>query len=41
MASIDWIGFDMDYTLAIYDQQAMDRLSIDVTAARRPRGITL
>ncbi len=34
MANIDWIGFDMDYTLAIYDQQAMDRLSIDVTAAR-------
>jgi len=34
MANIDWIGFDMDYTLAIYDQAAMDRLSIDVTAAR-------
>lgn len=34
MAHIDWIGFDMDYTLAIYDQEAMDRLSIDVTAAR-------
>jgi len=34
MAHIDWIGFDMDYTLAIYDQDGMDRLSIDVTAAR-------
>lgn len=34
LAHIDWIGFDMDYTLAIYDQAAMDRLSIDVTAAR-------
>ena len=34
MSHIDWIGFDMDYTLAIYDQEAMDRLSIDVTAAR-------
>ncbi len=26
---IDWIGFDMDYTLAIYDQPRMDRLTID------------
>jgi 5'-nucleotidase len=34
MAHIDWVGFDMDYTLAIYDQEAMDRLSIEVTAAR-------
>lgn len=34
LAHIDWIGFDMDYTLAIYDQEAMDRLSIDVTAAK-------
>jgi HAD superfamily 5'-nucleotidase-like hydrolase len=34
LAHVDWIGFDMDYTLAIYDQEAMDRLSIDVTAAR-------
>jgi 5'-nucleotidase len=34
LAHIDWVGFDMDYTLAIYDQDAMDRLSIDVTAAR-------
>jgi HAD superfamily 5'-nucleotidase-like hydrolase len=34
MGHIEWVGFDMDYTLAIYDQEAMDRLSIDVTAAR-------
>jgi 5'-nucleotidase len=34
LAHVDWIGFDMDYTLAIYDQEQMDRLSIDVTAAR-------
>lgn len=37
LAHIDWIGFDMDYTLAIYDQEQMDRLSIDVTAARLVR----
>lgn len=26
---IDWIGFDMDYTLAIYEQERMDRLTIE------------
>jgi 5'-nucleotidase len=26
---IDWVGFDMDYTLAIYDQPRMDRLTIN------------
>jgi 5'-nucleotidase len=26
---IEWVGFDMDYTLAIYDQPKMDRLTID------------
>ena len=31
MASIDWVGFDMDYTLAIYNQVEMDRLSIRAT----------
>jgi 5'-nucleotidase len=31
MSTIAWVGFDMDYTLAIYDQPAMDRLSIDAT----------
>ena len=24
MSSIDWVGFDMDYTLAIYHQEEMD-----------------
>jgi 5'-nucleotidase len=31
MSSISWVGFDMDYTLAIYDQPAMDDLSIRAT----------
>ncbi len=31
MGGITWVGFDMDYTLAIYDQPEMDRLSIDAT----------
>ncbi|APR88216.1 HAD superfamily (Subfamily IG) hydrolase, 5'-Nucleotidase [Minicystis rosea] len=31
MAGIDWVGFDMDYTLAIYNQGEMDRLSIQAT----------
>ena len=34
MATIDWIGFDMDYTLAIYRQEAMDALSVHLTAER-------
>ena len=34
MSNIEWVGFDMDYTLAIYDQEAMDRLSIEVTAQK-------
>jgi HAD superfamily 5'-nucleotidase-like hydrolase len=31
MSDISWIGFDMDYTLAIYQQDAMDALSVEVT----------
>jgi HAD superfamily 5'-nucleotidase-like hydrolase len=31
MSNIDWVGFDMDYTLAIYNQAEMDRLSIRAT----------
>jgi HAD superfamily 5'-nucleotidase-like hydrolase len=31
MSSIAWVGFDMDYTLAIYNQQEMDELSIRAT----------
>lgn len=33
-SNIDWIGFDMDYTLAIYRQEAMDKLSVDLTVER-------
>lgn len=31
LAQIEWLGFDMDYTLAVYRQQAMDALSIELT----------
>src|SRR5215211_7974559 len=31
MGGIDWVGFDMDYTLAIYNQAEMDRLSVEAT----------
>jgi HAD superfamily 5'-nucleotidase-like hydrolase len=31
MANVAWVGFDMDYTLAIYDQPNMDELSIQAT----------
>jgi HAD superfamily 5'-nucleotidase-like hydrolase len=34
MAGIDWVGFDMDYTLAIYNQTEMDRLSIRATVQK-------
>jgi HAD superfamily 5'-nucleotidase-like hydrolase len=34
MSAISWIGFDMDYTLAIYDQAAMDELSIRATVEK-------
>jgi len=34
MSTIDWVGFDMDYTLAIYNQDQMDALSIELTADR-------
>lgn len=33
-AGIDWFGFDMDYTLAIYRQEEMDRLSVELTVER-------
>ena len=41
-SNIDWIGFDMDYTLAIYRQERMDTLSVELThrahdPARLPR----
>ena len=34
LARVSWVGFDMDYTLAVYHQEAMDRLSIEQTAQR-------
>ncbi|MCC6649455.1 MAG: HAD-IG family 5'-nucleotidase [Polyangiaceae bacterium] len=34
LTDVDWIGFDMDYTLAIYDQKEMDRLQIEATLPR-------
>jgi HAD superfamily 5'-nucleotidase-like hydrolase len=34
MSGISWVGFDMDYTLAIYDQPAMDELSIRATVEK-------
>jgi HAD superfamily 5'-nucleotidase-like hydrolase len=34
MTSVQWIGFDMDYTLAIYDQAQMDSLQVDLTVER-------
>jgi len=34
MTSVQWIGFDMDYTLAIYDQAKMDSLQVDATVQR-------
>jgi hypothetical protein len=37
MSSIDWVGFDMDYTLAIYKQEQMDALSIELTIERMIR----
>ena len=32
--SVQTLGFDMDYTLAVYDQEQMDRLSIEATARK-------
>jgi HAD superfamily 5'-nucleotidase-like hydrolase len=34
MDKIDLVGFDMDYTLAVYQLQQMERLSLEMTAAR-------
>ena len=31
MSDLSWVGFDMDYTLAIYNQAEMDELSIKAT----------
>ena len=37
LAQIDWVGFDMDYTIAIYRQKAMDELSVLLSAERLVR----
>ncbi|GMV13969.1 MAG: haloacid dehalogenase [Polyangiaceae bacterium] len=37
LSGIEWVGFDMDYTLAIYNQEQMDAISIDLTAERLVR----
>lgn len=34
MTGISWVGFDMDYTLAIYNQERMDDLSIRATIGK-------
>ena len=34
LGQIDWVGFDMDYTLAIYRQEEMDRISIEATVKK-------
>jgi HAD superfamily 5'-nucleotidase-like hydrolase len=34
LAKIEWLGFDMDYTLAVYHQQALDELSVQLTVDR-------
>lgn len=34
LAHCEWIGFDMDYTLAVYHQAEMDRLSITATVEK-------
>ncbi len=34
LSGIEWVGFDMDYTLAIYNQAQMDALSIELTVER-------
>ena len=34
MSGIAWVGFDMDYTLAIYKQQEMDELSVNATLGK-------
>ncbi len=34
MEHVEWVGFDMDYTLAIYRQAEIDRLSIEATVKK-------
>ncbi|HEV8246723.1 MAG TPA: HAD-IG family 5'-nucleotidase, partial [Polyangiaceae bacterium] len=34
LSGVEWIGFDMDYTLAVYRQDRMDALSVELTIER-------
>ena len=34
LSGVTWVGFDMDYTLAIYRQDRMDALSVELTVER-------
>ncbi|MEZ4392322.1 MAG: HAD-IG family 5'-nucleotidase [Polyangiales bacterium] len=34
MDRVEWVGFDMDYTLAIYKQDEIDRLSMEATVKK-------
>ena len=34
LSGVDWVGFDMDYTLAIYRQEEMDALSVELMVDR-------
>jgi HAD superfamily 5'-nucleotidase-like hydrolase len=34
LSGVSWVGFDMDYTLAIYRQERMDALSVELTVER-------
>jgi 5'-nucleotidase len=38
MEDVDLVGFDMDYTLAIYNQEAMEALSIQLTLQKLVEG---
>jgi HAD superfamily 5'-nucleotidase-like hydrolase len=41
MAGIDWVGFDMDYTLAVYDRVEMDALCVGLMIDRlREKGFS-
>ena len=34
LSGVTWVGFDMDYTLAIYRQEKMDAMSVELTVER-------
>lgn len=39
LRSIEWVGFDMDYTLALYHQEPLDRLTLHLTLQRLVRDL--